>query len=774
VADELSEQLTSPSPFAKPGPYLTKLPPDEEKKFQIWVQSNKIPWTESPTSNYDMRGFFRDTKAMAERETRVKSGGSAHFPDTYKTPYHRYFSKESRYATEEAPHWEGDRLVDKSGKLIVDQTQRTGEQSSGADELSKIFADPNFRQLPGIEKIKVLDAYDPAFKALPLKEKANAVQLGLQNTAMQPKGFWGTLWGDISNLPAAIGEAAKNPIQAGRAMYGQQREMYEKSKKEPGIAGLGYRAASYLPIAGPGAVQAGEDFRAGRYGAGAAHTLELLAPSAAKLLPKGIRLEPAVRNVYNPVEEAAVQSIEKDVPLSIGQRTGHPGLKRVEQTMESLPGSGIRASKARMATEEALAGKEKQLAARAGGQVTDPYGAGQALIQRRIRLTAQLKGKADRLYNEVRQSTAVNRQTVQTGTKTVPGANPLATLTPAGMPRQVPVYSVLETPVDLAPIRQGLAPVYDDLKRALPDARRANSPAWRSLEELMTSDKKFMNAMDFDRTLSAVKALARDGDSPYLSTQSQRLAKMTIAQGETEFQRAVQGAGSDVLGKLQAGRRLVRAYHNVDELFQDMSEEPAKFYYNLVQGGDRSLNTLRELRKIAPNELKTTGRTFLEGLIDKSTKEGGFGRSAGIAADWNRLGPETKELLFGKQLTGDLDKFMLASKRVSRIMNPSGTSSSWYALGAYGTVAHALVTAITGGFKQAALGQAALEITGAVGLPWLGSRILFSPGGAKLLTQAMTLPVRTPAWTAAATALTARVAQEAKSQQPEPKQAAAQ
>ena len=490
------------------------------------------------------------------------------------------------------------------------------------DELSKIFADPSFRQLPGIEKIKVLDAYDPAFKTLPLKEKANAVQSGLQNTPMQPKGFWSTLWGDISNLPATIGEAAKNPIAAGRAIYGQQQEMYEKSKKEPGIAGLGYRAASVLPVVGPAAAQVGEEIGRGEYGSAGAHATELAAPFAAKLLPEGMRLGPVARNVYNPVEEAAVQSIEKDVPLSVGQRTGHPGLKRIEQTMESLPGSGTRASKARMATEEALANKEKQLAARAGGQITDPYGAGQALVQRRIRVTAQLKGKADQLYNEVRQSTAANRQTVQTGTKTS------SLLTPAGTPQQIPVYSVLETPVDLAPIRQGLAPVYDDLKRALPDARRANSPAWRSLEELMTSDKKFMNAMDFDRTLSAVKALARDGDSPYLSTQSQRLAKLTIAQGETEFQRAVQGAGPDVLGKLQAGRRLVRAYHNVDELFQDMSDEPAKLYYNLVQGGDRSLNTLRELRKIAPNELKTTGRTFLEGLIDKSTKEGGFGRSA--------------------------------------------------------------------------------------------------------------------------------------------------
>ena len=96
---------------------MTKLGPQEEQKFQQWVKQNRIPWQDSPTSDYDMRGFW---KAQQAGDPNAKRAANLHFPDTYKTPYHHSFSSESKYAKPDAPHWEGNKLVDKNGTVLWD------------------------------------------------------------------------------------------------------------------------------------------------------------------------------------------------------------------------------------------------------------------------------------------------------------------------------------------------------------------------------------------------------------------------------------------------------------------------------------------------------------------------------------------------------------------------------------------------------------------------------------------------------------------------------
>lgn len=104
---------TATLPHAKPGPYVTSLSPSDEGNFQDWVKSNNVPFDDSPQSDYDMRGYW---KAMAAGDKNAKTEINPddhlpHYPDTYKTPYHKTFSNESMYATPDAPHWEGDKLV---------------------------------------------------------------------------------------------------------------------------------------------------------------------------------------------------------------------------------------------------------------------------------------------------------------------------------------------------------------------------------------------------------------------------------------------------------------------------------------------------------------------------------------------------------------------------------------------------------------------------------------------------------------------------------------
>lgn len=112
--------------YALPGPYLTELSDSEEAEFQQWVKKNKVPFDPSKTADYDMRGFWR---ASVTGDPRAQTAVSEydkqiHYPDTWKTPYHRTFSNESIYATKDAPSWSGYKLIDYHGRVIADETPK--------------------------------------------------------------------------------------------------------------------------------------------------------------------------------------------------------------------------------------------------------------------------------------------------------------------------------------------------------------------------------------------------------------------------------------------------------------------------------------------------------------------------------------------------------------------------------------------------------------------------------------------------------------------------
>lgn len=103
--------------------YNTPLPPPKEAEFQQWVSQNKIPFDPSlPVSDYDMRGFYSAMKAGDPRALSAidMNDHQIHYPDYWKTPYHKTFSNESQWATPDAPKWVGDTLVDKTGKVLFD------------------------------------------------------------------------------------------------------------------------------------------------------------------------------------------------------------------------------------------------------------------------------------------------------------------------------------------------------------------------------------------------------------------------------------------------------------------------------------------------------------------------------------------------------------------------------------------------------------------------------------------------------------------------------
>jgi hypothetical protein len=112
--------------YASPGFYNTPLPPHEEVAFRSWVKKNKVPFDpEAPINDYDMRGFW---KGLMSGDPNAVTGVNPndkqlHFGDYYKTPYHKSFSAESKYAHKQlAPRWnERDQLVMPNGSVVFDE-----------------------------------------------------------------------------------------------------------------------------------------------------------------------------------------------------------------------------------------------------------------------------------------------------------------------------------------------------------------------------------------------------------------------------------------------------------------------------------------------------------------------------------------------------------------------------------------------------------------------------------------------------------------------------
>lgn len=105
--------------------YQTDLLPEEEAKFQAWVKQNKVPWQDKPDADYDMRGYWKAQQGgdPSAAQSMNSNDNKMHFPDTYKTPYHKSFSNESRYANPAtAPKWnDQDQLVTPDGKVVFDE-----------------------------------------------------------------------------------------------------------------------------------------------------------------------------------------------------------------------------------------------------------------------------------------------------------------------------------------------------------------------------------------------------------------------------------------------------------------------------------------------------------------------------------------------------------------------------------------------------------------------------------------------------------------------------
>lgn len=94
--------------------YDTKLDDEQEKGYQGW--RSKLPKPLQYEGDYDLRGAYLDN----QKTTPGPDG--PHMSDKFKKPNHPKFSRESKYATPDAPRWVGKKLINKQGKVVADES----------------------------------------------------------------------------------------------------------------------------------------------------------------------------------------------------------------------------------------------------------------------------------------------------------------------------------------------------------------------------------------------------------------------------------------------------------------------------------------------------------------------------------------------------------------------------------------------------------------------------------------------------------------------------
>lgn len=598
----------------------------------------------------------------------------------------------------------------------------------------------------------------------------------------------------IPNTVWAFKEGSKKLLPA---LWERQKEQIRKGEADiergDRWSGAARKLAGAVPLVGPMAGDIADQIKAKQYGQAAGNTALIVAPETRRILPKSVKLGFGYKSQRFPEEERAIRSLKPHVQVSAGQELGIPKLQAKESRMEEVPGSV--AQQFFHKQEEQLAERGKKLASQKPASPPlsyqhplskDKVTAGEDMLSSISKRAQQADNDADTAYTDLRKATAGAKQQVQVGTKQVPAQNPLAKNTPAGRPQTVPVMQTFEAPVDLNMPRARLQPLYDNLKANMPEVWRERSPAFGALENLVTGKVTAMNAMDFDKFLGAVKSLQRRSTN----LEATRLAGQVIEEGEKDLNKALLKADPNAPALLRAGRDATIKKHEALNFLADLPEEqglkgqpsPAAVVDLMMKGGEKSYNTLVQMKKWSPKEFQAVGRYWMEDLINEATKAGGFGKEGPTLTKWNNLGKRTQELFYGPQLSQDFSEFLLGAQTLaSRVKAAGGKQAvrnaalAGGALGAIGTAAVDMVTSGEVDWKKVgiATGAAAFGALGAAAKRRIQNYLYFTPDGMRLLTKAVNAPLRTTAYTIALVNLGSAVLREARAAQEEKEQTGA-
>jgi hypothetical protein len=565
-----------------------------------------------------------------------------------------------------------------------------------------------------------------------------------------PEPTFGSRLGDFISGVAGLGKqigkdvlAGNDPVTAlAQNLVGRPLEHIAQTARDEGPAAAALEGLN--AIAPFQSIH--EDFSRGNYGAAA---FDVPMAVAGVMGLKGMvnpataatKVLPAVAAPTGTLADLGAFAAREGIPIDAATATGNRAVAAVQHLADrsmggSLFGGGSNA--ARAAEEGALAETGGRLAAKANAAPVTAEQAGQGAQGAMESVIRQQHTEAQAGYDAIRRMAddPKNQTQVVVGQREVP----TGVVGPDGKPivRTEPITESMAFPVDLSAAKKALKPMYDALlrKRELTgQLMGGEGRAMTALDAIMQAGEKAPLA-DVDAALGDIKAMARGADMPELRNAGQATAAQAVKVLEGEVQKAAGAAPPKVMQALQEGRKATTAKYAaadvLDALTKQTGDEPVRVFNRLTGKQDTAINLIRDVQRLAPQELPKVGRAYLDGLLDKATSEGGFSRAKGVASSWDQLGAETKKALFtDPSYIADLDRFFALAKRMEATPNPSGT-------------AHTLLTAGQGGLI---LTEPTLGLTTQIGLGSL-SKFLHSKAGVNLLTKGLSVPTRSVGATA--------------------------
>ena len=410
---------------------------------------------------------------------------------------------------------------------------------------------------------------------------------------------------------------------------------------------------------------------------------EVIARAAPAIASARVKI-PALLPNRNPKMAAAVTTgIEAGIPVDLATASGIPAVRAVQQANDFTPPGALAEYFARPKRDAALTKRATEL----GDAVYPTFYSAEDLGQS-VRTTTQ--------------------KAIDTFTKTAD--------------EQYDIFRGLagQEPVDIASAQAQLKPMYDRMVREsqLAPPMGAEAANLKALDRFMQFDAATANLADVDQALGGLKTLARKQGGA---------AKLQVGALEAQVQAAARRSGQPAVDALTAGRDAIKARVPLQEALDEFTGtgayfEPAKAYGKLVRPSDTSINFLRAIQKVDPDLPLQTGRAWLETHLAPVTEKGGFENVDKLVAEWNKLGPSSKPLLFGgtNNVTA-LDQLMRLAQELNKVHNRSGSTTMGVAVGSLAGL-------------MAFPAEAIMGLLGAGSI----SAITRSPAAVKLLTQGMT------------------------------------
>ncbi len=476
----------------------------------------------------------------------------------------------------------------------------------------------------------------------------------------------------LSSLnPVKINEAVQqafwHPIDTAKGMLSAQdqlrkdgQEAFAKGDHATGTAKMMYWL---LPIIGPRLSEAGDMLQQGQtakgLGAVADVGLQMALPSVAS--KARVHIKPLAK-APNPAEAAAVEfGLREGIPVDAGTATGNRFVKGTQRLADESALGSITAERAGRAQAEALTATGKRLADRASASPITAEQTGVSVREALDKRIADLDAAADTHYGALRQAEAQSQ------------AQSVAPY--AGAP-----FEPMKMAVDVRDVKTAMQPIYKQL------AREAELvPLQGGKAKILTTLDTLLNGPDFaplsvaDKALSDLKSMARGADLPALRTREQGISAKAVRELEARVRATAAAEGPHVEQALLAGRAATREKYLIadvrDDLLRGTGDEPVRLTKKLIAKDDTAIAKLKALANVAPQELPKIGRAYLDDLLETATADGGFSKAQTILSDWQKLGAETKRLLFrDPDYIRDLDSFFLLAKKIGENPNPSGTA----------------------------------------------------------------------------------------------------